>query len=228
MTGGITLGPLPQNFGSYELIDGVLSVSGGVDVGGGGQDSSGHVVIGGGVATVTHNIHVAEGSDLALSGGTLNVDTLTNDGNFYYSGGSFFGNLTNNKMVTFTGGHRVITGNFVNNANATWKTTNTVLVVTGTMTDNGTHVSDPSDEHYNNLVVNETGTITGWGRNRYFIEGDFINKSARAGEWDTRENELHFEGARQHTLGITGSDLGADPRGYSDNFAWSELALGTV
>lgn len=220
VSAALTLGATNNSAGLYTLAGGTLN-AGSVAV------RRGAFLQSGGEANVTNDLQISAGATATLSGGTLSAANVRNAGTFEFSGGTLTGNLVNDGTANFSGGGaRVIDGNFTNNPGATYKTTNTTVMATGQFTDNGQHVSDPSDEYYNDLTIGRTGVIAGWGRNRYFIGGDFMIESTRGAEWDTRANELHFDGATSHAFTIAGDDRGADPRGYDRNFAWSELALG--
>jgi hypothetical protein len=79
----------------------------------------------------------------------------------------------------------------------------------------------------NNLTVDETSYISATAGDRFFIGGDFTNRSQNGAAWDTAEATLLFdgEGAVTHAFYLPGMDRGPSEGGFVDNFAWGVLGL---
>jgi len=92
---------------------------------------------------------------------------------------------------------------------------------------NGGFWTDPTTVRVGTMVVGETGHITAMVGDRFFIGGDFINRSIQNTLWDTDLASLIFENAmsRSHEFYLAGLDLGAIANGFLDNFAWGSLSL---
>jgi hypothetical protein len=200
----------------------------------------------GGTIFYSQGLAINEGT-IALSGGTFDnnaraisntgvIDgrgifrsgTLTNQNKINIADGAteFFGDVINNGSLTITNTTGTFFNNVTNNASGTIKTTSAVSRFLGTFTNAGIFLSDPSDNHFENLTLSETGIlIGGWG-DRFFVSGDVISASTAADKWDTRLAELILQGAGVHDLSVNGDDLGITFDGYENNFAWGKLLLG--
>jgi hypothetical protein len=156
---------------------------------------------------------------------TTNLD---NQGTVDIGGGGSFtfnGNVVNQasgNVHLHNAGGSVFNGEVVNHG--TWKLTDTTATFTGTLTNHGAYVSDPSDTHVFKLVVGETGYLVGGAGDRWFIGGDFANHSKQGALWNTRDAYLAFTGGGDHTFLLASEDRGA--AGFADNFAWDTLFLG--
>jgi len=91
----------------------------------------------------------------------------------------------------------------------------------------GGYVSDPSDNYFTDLVIGPTGYLVGGVGDRFFVSGDLVSASENDTSWSTEQAALIFHtGAdAQHSLSLTGSDLGASPSGAVQNFAWGRLEI---
>jgi hypothetical protein len=100
-----------------------------------------------------------------------------------------------------------------------FKVSKAIVEFTGTFTNRATLSSDPSTLTFNNLSVDSTGVIKAMD-DTYIINGNFLNNSARASEWDTTQAKLVFSGnpTDGHRLALAGADLGES--GYTQNFSW--------
>lgn len=98
---------------------------------------------------------------------------------------------------------------------------------TGTFTNNGAYISDPSSNYFTDLVVGSTGYITGCIGDNFYISNNFTNNSTQNGLWDTVSAYVAFTtGADSlHDFYLTGTDYGAFSTGFGNNFAWGTLQL---
>jgi hypothetical protein len=187
------------------------------------------------------------GGTISLSGGTFdnNAKAIHNTGNIdgrgiFRSGGltnsnriaiadgpaEFFGNVINNDLITITNSTATFFNNFTNGATGSIKTTSAVARFLGVFTNNGSFISDPSDNFFDNLSVGSSGILVGGWGDRFFVSGDLISASTAADRWDTQLAELILQGAGVHDVSVNGDDLGITFDGYDNNFAWGKLLLG--
>lgn len=149
-------------------------------------------------------------------------------GSVTFTGGTttINGNVTNDTGSTMTVEYNpaIFTGNVVNNG--TVFITQTTASFAGTYTDNGTTIHDPSTTSYNNWIVGTTGSTTAGSGDLVEVTGNFLNNSTRNTSWNTALAELEFLGTA-HTMTVAGTDFGASTAGFSNNFAWNILQLGS-
>ena len=155
----LTIAENAGSTGTYNLSNGTLTVQNG-----------------GGTAELINN------DIFNFSGGTLNVDTFTNNANFNLSGT----------------GTRTVNGDFINSDSGTVQVTDTEVEYTGSFTNNGAYLSDPSDNYFTNLTVSSTGYLVGGVGDNFYISGDFLNSSTQSALWDTVDAYLGFTGAVTH------------------------------
>ncbi len=154
---------------------------------------------------------IGSADTLNMSNGTANIT-------------SGAGVLNNNGIVNVSGAApSTINGDVTNNG--TVKTTDTTLQVTGTFTNNGAYISDPSINIFGNLVIGADGYLVGGLGDEFVVNGDFTNNSTQASLWDTSLATLVFDVAGVHDLTIASNDFGID--GAANNFNWGELRLET-
>src|SRR5207248_1149821 len=141
---------------------------------------------------------------------------ISNTGRITGWGSFSSGALTNNNLITFTGGFSTINGTVTNAAgkqirvaynpalftgnvsnNGIFKNTSTTITFAGTYTENGTFISDPADNFFNNVNISSSGAWVGGVGDRFFVSGNFLNQSTNTTQWDTVAAELHL---------ITGGD----------------------
>jgi hypothetical protein len=166
-----------------------------------------------------------------MSGGIYNVyKDFYNSGTVNYSGGQITrsgeGEITNNGTINLSGaGTRTIDVDVVNNG--TFKATNTTASYTGSFTNNGAYISDPSAQHFNDLIIGQNGYLKGGLADFFFVSGDFKNQSTMNTAWNTSFAYLGFEDGVNplHGFYLAGQDYGAVPTGYKDNFSWGFLDL---
>jgi hypothetical protein len=187
-----------------------------------------------------------------LSGGSFSVEQLSNSNTLNLSEGNLFirGPLRNSGTVNYSGGQlksigssyeeafsnsgttnlsgagtRTINGDILNNG--TFKTTNTIASYTGTFTNNGAYISDPTTQYFNNLVIGKSGYLVGQYSDKFFISGDFINNSNMNTDWNTMHAYLGFMTGSDnlHDFFLTGKNFGATMSAYADNFSWGTLDI---
>jgi hypothetical protein len=236
------VGNAVTNDGTIEAIGGTLTLGGAVSNGTAGVITAGsgsRVLITGGLAN--------NDGLIALSGGTFdnNNRALNNNGNISGFGTFRASHWRNAGRMTFAGGHSTIVGSVHNNAgqrieiahssalftgNVTnfgvFKTTGASVTFAGLYVENGSYISDPSDNYFNDLILGATGYLIGGLGDRFFVAGDFLNQSTRNALWDTDEARLSFNGGGNHLLQLAGIDRGRTGAGYLDNFSWGILELG--
>ena len=197
--------------GTYNLSGGALNVCyteviGNLGSGTFNQSGGTHTLGGigeGGKLTISANPGISSGT-YNLSGGTLTLEngylpgTIINNGQFNYSGGTLNANITNNGATTLSGfGIRTVNGDVTNNG--TVKVTNTIAQYTGTFTNNGAYISDPTISIFNNLIVGQDGYLQG---NRYdlFIISGYLENYSTNPLWNTSDSLLGFTGAGLHNI----------------------------
>src|SRR5207244_5484618 len=135
--------------------------------------------------------------------------------------------LTNNNLITFTGGFTTINGNVTNAAtkqirvaynpalftgnvtnNGIFKSTSTTVTFAGTYTENGTFISDPADNYFSSVNIGELGAWVGGFGDRFFVSGQLINRSINKLGWQTSDARLSLIGGMAHLLSIAGEDRG--------------------
>jgi T5SS/PEP-CTERM-associated repeat protein len=210
--------------GTYNLKDGTLTIAQDLIVGNAGK---GIFNQSGGTHNVAGTLTIAKlaGSlgTYDLSGGTLTAAGVVNNDTFNYSGGSLTGNVANNASMTLSGaGTRTIAGDVTNSATGTFKVSSTTAQYSGTFTNQGAYISDPSLNQFNNLTIDPTGYLVGGTGDIFEIAGDFLNGSQQNLLWDTDLAELVFDGGA-HQWTLAGLDLGAVLAGYNDNFSFFDV-----
>ncbi|OPX22484.1 MAG: hypothetical protein B1H04_04920, partial [Planctomycetales bacterium 4484_123] len=155
--------------------------------------------------------------------------TLINDGQVRTAGGdtAVFADVDNSGWVEVIENTTTFYGDFTNNPGATVKNTGGTIRYLGTFTNNGAVISDPADNYFLDVLNGDTGYFVGGVGDRFIVAGDFLSSSTQNAQWDTAGAELIFKAGagRQHTLSVTGADLGKDPAGWVDNFAWGRLLI---
>ena len=228
------------NTGTVEAIGGTLVLAGGDNQAGGliTAGAGGKLVVTSGLAgnagvinlnggAFDNNGHALHSTGQISGHGVLRTGGLTNDGGITFTGGD----TTVNGAVTNGPGGKIevaqtpalFTGDVVNNG--TFKTTNTTVTFAGNYTENGVFFSDPSDNYFTNLLVNETGYLLGGVGDNWYVSGDFINNSLQNTLWNTNHASLYLNGSGTQQLALAGRDLGATGNGYNNNFAWGEFLV---
>lgn len=205
--------------GTYRLAGGVLNA--------GSIQNEGTLHISGGTLN-TPSIDNRGTMNVVIGGSQSLATALDNRGTVDVGGGgslNFTGsvvNQTGGNVHLHNAGGSVFNGDVVNHG--TWKLTDTTATFTGTFTNHGAYISDPSDTHVGKLVVGAAGYLVGGSGDRWFVGGDFENYSRQGGLWNTLDAYLAFVGGGDHTFLLAGEDRGAG--GFADNFAWDTLFLG--
>ena len=230
--------------GTYRLSGGQLSAANmwiGTGAGTGTFDHSG------GNNYVQNILTVGANGTYNLSGAgfgtSLNPGGIVNNGTFNYSGGFLSFNsssssggssssagpdFTNNGTMNISGtGERSIYGNVINNG--TVKTWDTTVTFSGTFTNNGAYISDPSTNIFNNLTVGANGYLVGALGDAFQINGNLIVSSLMNDQWNTTGALLEFSSGI-HTLDLTGStvDFRFGTLQIDDGGSFSEGSNGTI
>lgn len=107
-----------------------------------------------------------------------------------------------------------------------FQVTNSQAIFHGQFRSLGRYRSTGSFNSFGDLVVEDQGWIAASTSN-FLITGDFLNHSTKASSWDTLQANLQLFGSGLHSVALAGADLGATRTGYTNNFAWAALALGS-
>lgn len=232
VVGGAGIGTFNQSGGTHTTAQVAIGSAGTYRLDG-GTLNAGSVVNQGTLHLASGSLNTASidnrGALSVVATGARSLTTnLDNQGTVDIGGGGSF--TFNGSVVNQASGNvhlhnaagSVFNGDVVNHG--TWKLTGTTAIFTGTLTNHGAYVSDPSDTHVFKLVVGETGYLVGGAGDRWFIGGDFENHSKQGALWNTRDAYLAFTGGGDHTFLLASEDRGA--AGFADNFAWDTLFLG--
>jgi hypothetical protein len=161
--------------------------------------------------------------------GVLRSGGLDNQGKLVIAGGTATvnGPVSNGTAGRIEVSHApaVFTGAVVNNG--VFKNTGGSATFAGGYTENGAYLSDPAINHYTTLTVNATGYLSGGTGDEFHVSGDFVNHSEQNTLWSTSDAALFFDGGGSQSFYLAGADYGATAAGYSDNFAWGSLTLGS-
>ncbi|MCV2368389.1 PEP-CTERM sorting domain-containing protein [Roseateles oligotrophus] len=229
----VNSGKLRNGVGSNVYVNaGSVSNNGNIDV-----NSAGAVVFDANLGNQSGKVVTLLGGTLAtpklsnFAGGTVTgFGTLSGDlrnlGNVdFYGPTNIVGNVSNEAGADFLvrNNQTLITGDLVNNG--TIRTIKGKVVFEGTLTNNGAYISDPSENHFSNLIVNEQGFLVGETGDSFIFSGNFINHSAQASQWQTGAASLVFAGPGSKTMLLAGEELGFSAAGSQNNFSWGELAL---
>lgn len=190
------------------------------------------------------NLGVQPGKVVTLQGGTLATPKLSNYAGGTVTGfGTLNGDLRNLGQVDLYGPTNIV-GHVVNEAGGDFLVRNSQTLITGdlinygtirtikgnvvfegTLTNNGAYISDPSENHFSDLVVNAPGYLVGDVGDSFIFTSSFINHSTLADQWKTGGASLVFAGAGSKTMALAGVDGGLNRSAYQDNFAWGSLEL---
>ncbi len=99
--------------------------------------------------------------------------------------------------------------------------------VSSKLTVQGHYGSEGGSNTFKDFVVGGTGWVTA-GADTFTVSGNFLNASLQSTAWHTDEASLHLTGSGTQQLALAGADLGATRSAYQNNFAWSELVLGSA
>jgi len=203
---------------TYSLSDGTFYIPGNLTLLSGASFSQS----GGNVSVTTL---YADGS-YSLTGGVLGVQSLeiSSGGSLSFWGGDLAGGFNNNGSISVGGGGTRSVSNYSVNY-GTIKTYDTNFDFQNGFDNYGSYYSDPADNFFTNLTIGSSGYLLGGVGDRFFVSGNLISHSTRKRHWNTIRAELHFVGAGEHVMGITGVDRGDKGAAYIKNFAWGVLGL---
>ena len=162
-----------------------------------------------------------------LSGGTLKVTNLTDNGLLDISG---TGALTAGSILVGSTGTATLTGTSIS-VNATSTTNDGKIIEKGFGTGSTIHwgkftgnppiITSTVTNAFTDLSVISQGYIQSVPGSRFDITGNFINDSTKGRLWNTSTSVLDFTGSGGHTLDL-GGKAGA---GFTGNFAWGTLVI---
>ncbi len=186
----------------------------------------------GGTNIVTNNLGIGASTGSGtynLSGGTLRAGRIINNDTLDYTGGSLSADIIINYVnFNLSGtGSLTVNGNVTNTATGTVKAKSARAIWAGTFTNNGAYLSGSADNYFTNLIIGGTGYLVSGASANWFVNGDFTNNSLQNTLWNTGAASLIFKGAGVQNLYFAGIDLGTGGSGYSNNFAWGGLSLGS-
>jgi len=193
------------------------------------------------------------GETVTLYGGALGTGGLVNAEGGTISGfGSLTGSLTNAGNVDFFGttslvgdlenlgtGHflvrndqTLVTGHTTNDG--TIETLNGQVIFEGGLTNNGALLFDPATITVSTLDVGGTGFLAESGPpgDRFIITRDFNNASVENAQWSTDNTVFQFNGGSRdmgdpQLLEVAGIDIGSTAAGWTDNFVFGTLEIGS-
>jgi outer membrane autotransporter protein len=156
----------------YNLKNGTLTATneniGGQNIGLGTFNQTG------GKNTVTDTLTINPKGSYTLSGGTLEVANMINNGNFIQTGGSVTGNLTNNQRYAFSTGS--FTGNLLNNGSLVFDTRNNATFNVNILGGG-------------NVIKQNTGTTNLVGTNTY-TGGTTVSAGVLRGDTNSLQGEI--------------------------------------
>jgi hypothetical protein len=169
----------------------------------------------GGVNTASHVLTIGSGGGTS---GTYNLaNGIINAGNTHIQG------LVNNDTLNITG-VSAISGNVLNNASGKITVTGAVLNVSGTVTNFGSIIFDPSKVTVQNLNIGASGVLIAGAGDVLSVTGNFLNNSLANTLWNTAAAELDFTGGGTHIFALAGQQ----GSGFANNFSWGTLDLGAT
>jgi hypothetical protein len=130
------------------------------------------------------------------------------------------------KALHLVNNNSLFTRNVVNNG--TFKTTGAGVTFTGSYTENGAFISDPSTNNFADLALGATGYLVGHAGDLLLVSGSLFNGSQQQLLWDTSTAELTFANGGTHQLQLAGAGRGASYAGYRTNSAWQTVRLGAA
>ncbi len=211
-------------WGGQITNNGTILGTGSIEIADGGAAIAG--------STTQKEVIVTHGTLRLQAGGSLHLNTLSVSnvsGRVLHDGGAVVnikGSLDNAGAYTFTGTGGSVNGNVLNFEEGLIQVTNSLAIFNGQFRSMGRYRSTGSFNSFGDLVVEDQGWITA-STSDFLITGDFLNHSTKATSWDTTQANLQLFGSGLHSVALAGADLGATRAGYSNNFAWSALALGS-
>lgn len=172
---------------------------------------------------------------IAVAGTFVNNGVVQGTGSLQQSAGQV---ATNGSMTVGTasiqGGQLAVqAGGALNAARVTIGASGDLLAQAGTvaisskLTVQGHYGSEGASNTFKDFVVGGTGWVTA-GADTFNVSGNFLNGSLQPAAWHTDEASLRLTGSGTQQLALAGSDLGASRSAYQNNFAWSELVLGSA
>jgi hypothetical protein len=205
--GNLWIGSVPADLGiggsngAYHLSGGTLNADN-EELGDGDLGTGTFSQTGG--SNTTDSLRVNAGGTYNFSGGTLTYATIFLDpeGHFNALGDPVLtgGTLTNNGIVSASGGALTVVGSFIND---------------------GAYLSSGEHNTFANLTVGPAGYLQAAAGDVFTMNGNFTDSSTENKLWQTASAELQFTGGGIHLLSLAGSN-GA---GFVDDFGWGTLEI---
>lgn len=211
-------------WGGQITNNGTILGNGSIEIADGGAAIAG--------STTQKEVIVGHGTLRMQAGGSLHVNTLsvgTFSGHVSHDGGAVVNvkrSLNNDGSYTFTGAGGTINGNVINTEDGLFQVTNSLAVFNGHFSNRGRYRSTGSFNSFGDLDIGNQGWIAA-STSDFLVTGDFLNHSTNATFWNTSLANLQLFGNGLHSVALAGTDMGATRAGYTNNFAWSALALGS-
>jgi hypothetical protein len=197
--------------GGANVVSGTLAVAGSYTL------SHGALTAPGGAGGFTTQ---ASGA-FAMQGDGVETGDFDNYGAFRDSGGHFNGTMENygTTLISGTQNAETFTSNVTNESGATFTTMNANVTFSGTFTNNGTYISEPSTQSFNTLVIGPTGSVAGGSGDVFDVSGNVIDTSTNKSAFNLSASHLTLQGAGTHNFEWTGSNVGQSYLGYVNNFS---------
>jgi hypothetical protein len=180
--------------------------------------NAGLVLLAGG--TFDNNNHALSNTGQMSGYGTFRAASFTNAGTMHFTGGTTVvnGSLTNQAAGTLqvSNNPATFTGNVVNNGFI--KTTAATVTWTGSFSNNGTYLSDPSTQTFQDITLGPQAALQGGAGDVFIVNGNMVNNSQNRAAFDISAAKLTFSSG-SHTLTWSASNVGATAAGYQQNFA---------
>lgn len=125
----------------------------------------------------------------------------------YYSGGTLTANINNRRRFNLNlagGGEKVVTGVVTNELTGIVKVNAGRVRWNGQLRNRGVYRSDPSENLFATLIVEETGYLEGGSGDLFSIGEDFISSSTQGSLWNTMATALAIDSRGLHRLDFAG------------------------
>lgn len=148
----------------------------------------------------------------------VSAGTLAFDGTGAVSGGT---TVSGGALDLGSGSH--LGGDVTVDSGGTVRVTSANVAWTGTFTNNGAYISDPSTQVFASLNIGSSGYLQGGASDVFDVLDNLVNDSTQNSLWSTGLSTLEFSGSSgaAHEAALAGLS-GA---GFGNNFSWGTLAL---
>ena len=195
----------------------------------------------GGIFNITGTLRLPSSRAINTNAATIALDGTSS--NIYSGSGTTnaLANLaTNNGTFKLMNGRTFTTaGAFSNSGTIDLDGASTKMTFTGSTSNSGafTMANDATvqfdaafdnvggSQAFENLIITSNGYLKNAAADTITIKGDFENKSMQNKLWDTTAATLKLSSGANHNLYFAGTNMGKDPAGYIENFAWDTLDI---